>query len=258
MALLIDLFAARKDNIGYLVHDVATGKTAAIDAPDFDAIEQALARRGWALSDIFITHHHTDHVEALQPLKRKYGVTVTGPRAEADKIPGLDVLVAGGDGVTLGESDFYVIDTPGHTLGHLVYYDPTGRRLFSADTLFSLGVGRIFEGKPEDMWAALVLIRSLPDDTLIFCGHEYTLDNAAFASTVDPDNVALKMRATEVKRMRAAGQFTVPVSLALEKATNPFLRADQPALREAMALPPGTGPAEVFAALRAAKDVFKP
>ena len=255
--LLIDIFPARKDNIGYLVHDVESGKTAAIDAPDAAAIEAVLARRGWVLSDIFITHHHADHVEGIIPLKRDHRVTVTGPAAEAEKITGLDVLVAGGDGISFGGTDFYVIDMPGHTKGHVAYYYPAGRRLFSADALFSLGVGRLFEGTPEEAWAALSMIRSLPDDTLIFCGHEYTADNAKFALSVDPRNAALGLRAKEVERMREMGQFTIPVSLALEKATNPFLRADHAAMREAMGLPPGTPPAEVFGALRRAKDEFK-
>lgn len=258
MSLLVEVFPARKDNIGYLVHDVESGKTAAIDAPEEEAIEAALQRRAWSLTDIFITHHHADHVEAIPALKRRHGARVVGPKAEANKIMDLDVLLDGGDGLTLGATDFYVIAAPGHTLGHLVYYEPVGRRLFSADALFSLGVGRMFEGNADEMWSALTLLRSLPDDTLVYCGHEYTLDNSVFAVSVDPDNTALRMRQTEVKRMREAGQLTIPVSLGLEKATNPFLRADMPTLRTAMGLPEGVAPAEVFAALRRAKDNFRP
>lgn len=257
MALLIDIFMCRTDNYGYLVHDVESRKTAAIDAPDAKAIKAALERRGWDLTDIFITHHHTDHVEGIPALKREYGVTVTGPRAEAEKILGLDTLVGGSSTVALGDTNFLVIETPGHTLGHVVYYEPAGGHLFSADALFSLGVGRMFEGKPGPMWGALEELRELPDDTLIYCGHEYTLENARFAMSVDPRNPALNIRAAEVKRMRDEGKFTIPVSLGMEKRTNPFLRADQPALAKAMGLEPDTKPSAVFAALRKAKDDFK-
>jgi hydroxyacylglutathione hydrolase len=255
--LLIDIFPARTDNYGSLVHDVATGNTAAIDAPDAKAIKQAAARRGWTVSEVFITHHHTDHVEGIPVLKRDLGVRVTGPEAEAGKILGLDVLVKAGDTVRLGESEFVVIDTPGHTRGHIVSFEPAGRHLFSAGALFSLGVGRMFEGQPGPMWAGLEQLKALPDDTLIFCGHEYTEANAAFALSVDPKNAALNIRAAEVKRMRAEGRPTIPVSLGMEKATNPFLRADQPALAKAVGLAPGADPVDVFARLRKAKDEFK-
>lgn len=257
MSIIIDIFMCRSDNYGYLVHDLASRRTAAIDAPDAKAIKAALERRGWRLTDIFITHHHTDHVEGIPALKREFGVTVTGPRAEADKILGLDVLVAPSETVALGETDFLVIDTPGHTLGHIVYYEPAGGHLFSGDALFSLGCGRMFEGKPGPMWAALAELRELPDDTLIYCGHEYTLDNARFAQSIDPKNTALNIRAAEIRRMREAGDFTIPVSLGMEKRTNPFLRADRPELARAMSLDEDTRPAAVFAAMRAAKDSFK-
>jgi hydroxyacylglutathione hydrolase len=257
LALLIDIFLCRTDNYGYLVHDVDTRKTASIDAPDAKAVKAALERRGWTLSDIFVTHHHTDHVEGVPALKREYGATVHGPRAEAEKILGLDMLLSGSSTVQLGNTNFLVIETPGHTLGHVVFYEPVGGHLFSGDALFSVGVGRMFEGRPEPMWLALEELRELPDDTLLYCGHEYTLDNTRFAQSIDPRNAALNIRATEVKRMRESGQFTIPVSMGLEKRTNPFLRADDPVLAKAMGLPPGTAPATVFAALRKAKDDFK-
>lgn len=257
MAILIDTFMCRTDNYGYLVHDVETRRTAAIDAPDAKAIKVALEARGWQLTDIFVTHHHTDHVEGIPLLKREFDITVTGPRAEAEKILGLDVLVAGSSTVSLGETSFLIIETPGHTLGHIVYYEPAGGHLFSGDALFSLGCGRMFEGKPSAMWDGLAELRDLPDDTLVYCGHEYTLDNARFAQSVDPRNTALNIRAAEVKRMRENSRFTIPVSLGMEKRTNPFLRADRPELAKAMNLAEGTKPSEVFAALRAAKDTFK-
>jgi len=257
LSIVIDIFECRSDNYGYLVYDVESRRTAAIDAPDAKAIKAALDRRGWKLTDIFITHHHTDHVEGLPALKREFGVTVTGPRSEAEKILGLDVLVAPSETVSLGETDFLIIDTPGHTLGHIVYYEPAGGHLFSGDALFSLGCGRMFEGKPGAMWAGLSELRELPDDTLVYCGHEYTLDNARFAQSVDPKNTALNIRAAEVARMREKGEFTIPVSLGMEKRTNPFLRADRPELGVALGLEEDARPVEVFAALRAAKDVFK-
>ena len=257
MPVLIDIFMCRADNYGYLVHDVATRRTASIDAPDARAITAALERHGWTLTDIFLTHHHTDHVEGVPVLKRDFDVTVSGPRGEAEKIMGLDRLVSPNSTVTLGETEFIVIETPGHTLGHIAYYEPAGGHLFSADALFSLGCGRMFEGKPGPMWEGLARLRELPDSTLLYCGHEYTVENARFAVHVDPRNTALQIRAAEVRRMRAAGQFTIPVSMGLEKATNPFLRADDPALAAAMGLPPDSPPEAVFAALRAAKDGFK-
>jgi hydroxyacylglutathione hydrolase len=257
LSLLIDIFICRDDNYGYLAHDVESRHTAAIDAPDAEAIGTALERRGWNLTDVLITHHHIDHVEGIEALKRDFNATVTGPEAEADQIPGLDVLVGPGDRVALGATLFDVLGTPGHTLGHIVYHDPAGGHLFSADALFSLGVGRMFEGQPGPMWAGLEQLRQLPDDTLIYCGHEYTVANARFALSVDPKNSTLAIRAAEVERMREAGKFTIPVSLGMEKRTNPFLRADNPVLAKAMGLPQDAEPAAVFAALRAAKDTFK-
>lgn len=257
MPVSIDIFICRTDNYGYLVHDLDSRRTAAIDAPDAKAIKAALERRNWTLTDIFVTHHHTDHVEGIAALKREFDVRVTGPKVEAEKILGLDVLISPSETVSLGETDFLVIDTPGHTLGHVVYYEPAGGHLFSGDALFSMGCGRMFEGKAGATWAGLAELKELPDDTLIYCGHEYTLENARFALSVDPKNTALNIRAAEVKRMREAGKFTIPVSLGMEKRTNPFLRADRPEIARAMGLEEDTRPPNVFAALRAAKDSFK-
>ncbi|WIY52658.1 hydroxyacylglutathione hydrolase [Devosia sp. YIM 151766] len=255
MALIVDVFAARQDNFGYLVHDEATGRTAAIDAPEAAAIRDALARRGWKLSDIFITHHHVDHVEAIPELKAAFGAKVTGPAAEADKIEGLDVLVSDGDQVHLGESVFDIIAAPGHTLGHIVFYNALGGHLFSADALFSLGVGRMFEGTPGPMWEGVKRLRDLPDETLVYCGHEYTQSNASFALAIDPDNEALKARAAEVNSLRAAGKPTIPFKLGEDKRANPFMRADAPELARHYGLE-GADPAEVFAAIRKGKDNF--
>ena len=255
MSLIVDVFPARSDNYGYLVHDTATGRTAAIDAPEAAAIKTALLHRGWTLTDIFITHHHLDHVEAIPELKAEFGVRVVGPRGEADKIADLDELVAGGETVTLGETVFQVYDAPGHTLGHIVFHDAAGKHLFSADALFSLGVGRMFEGTPGPMWEGVKALRELPDDTLVYCGHEYTQSNAKFALSVDPDNAALQKRASEVDALRAAGKATIPFLLGEDKAANPFLRADDPVIALYFGLE-GAAPGEVFGAIRKGKDNF--
>ncbi len=257
MSLIVDIFPCRSDNYGYLAHDTATGKTAAIDAPEAGPIQAAAKRRGWTISDIFITHHHADHTDGIRPLKSAFGATVTGPRAEAEKIPALDIAVNPGDVVTLGESAFFVLATPGHTLGHIAYHDAAGGHLFSGDALFSLGCGRMFEGKPGPMWEGLSMLRGLSDVTLVYFGHEYTVSNAKFALTIEPKNAALRIRAAEAERMRAKGLPTVPVTLGMEKATNPFLRADRPDVAAALGLA-GAKPESVFAALRKAKDNFKP
>jgi len=255
MGLIVDVFAARSDNFGYLVHDQASGRTAAIDTPEAGPIREALDQRGWTLTDIFITHHHIDHVEAIAELKSAFGTRVVGPRDEADKIEGLDELVGDGDIVELGESRFAVMATPGHTLGHIVFYEKEGGHLFSADALFSLGVGRMFEGTPGPMWEGLKRLRDLPDETLVYCGHEYTQSNAKFALSIDPDNEALKARAAEVESLRAAGRPTIPFNLGEDKKANPFLRADAPELAKHYGLE-GADPAEVFAAIRKGKDNF--
>ncbi|SMQ86272.1 hydroxyacylglutathione hydrolase [Devosia lucknowensis] len=255
MGLIVDVFPARSDNYGYLAHDEATGRTAAIDAPEAAPIRRALEARGWTLSDILITHHHVDHVEAIAELKAAFGVRVTGPRAEADKIEGLDVLVGDGDQVEVGETRFDVIATPGHTLGHIVYHDPIGRHLFSADALFSLGVGRMFEGTPGPMWDGIKRLRALPDDTLVYCGHEYTQSNARFALSIDPDNKALRQRADVVDALRNGGRPTIPFELGEDKRANPFMRADAPELARHFGLE-GADPADVFAAIRKGKDTF--
>lgn len=256
MALIVESFPCREDNIGYLAHDEATGRTAAIDAPDAAAIEAAADRRGWLLTDIFITHHHADHTDGILPLKSKMGLTVTGPKEEADRIAGLDRLVEPGNAVQIGDTVLDVLFAPGHTLGHIVYHDPAGHHLFTGDALFSMGCGRMFEGTPGPMWAGLERLRSLPGQTLIYCGHEYTSSNARFALSLEPGNEALRARAEEVEALRAEGKLTIPVNLATEIATNPFLRADLPELRAAMNLPDAPA-ADVFAAIRKAKDTFR-
>lgn len=250
------VFPARTDNIGVLVHDPSTGATASIDAPDAKSVLAALEYTGWKLTDILITHKHADHIEGISGLKARFPfVHVTAPKLECEAIGDVDVAITGGNSITVGSLKAKVIDTPGHTLGHVAYWFQQDKLLFAGDTLFALGCGRIFEGTAADMWAGLKTLRNLPDDTRLFCGHEYTLDNARFALSVDPLNPMLQERAQEVEAMRKKGLLTIPSRLGDEKLTNPFLRADAPEIALALGLT-GHAAAEVFAELRARKNRF--
>jgi len=248
-------FLCLKDNYGVLVHDPASGATAAIDAPEAAPIEAALTASGWRLSDILITHHHGDHTAGIGELKRRHRARVVAPRQEAAKIPDVDEKVAEGDTVTVGTLSARVIATPGHTLGQINYYFPAAKLLFAGDTLFSIGCGRVIEGTPEMMWQSLLKLRALPDDTMLFCGHEYTDANIRFALTIEPNNSALMARAAEVKRQIAAGMPTIPTPMGEEKHANVFLRADDPAVAAAVGLA-GKPAAQVFAEVRARKNKF--
>lgn len=256
MALQVEQFSCRDDNYGVLVHDPVSGRTALIDAPEEEAIVAAVERTGWTPDIILTTHWHPDHVEANLPLKARYGLTITGPQGEAAKIPGIDRTVAGGDEFAFGSETVRVIATPGHTAGHIVYHFPQSGLLFAGDTLFSLGCGRLFEAPAADMQASLARIAALPADTRIYCGHEYTASNARFALSVDPDNAALAARSAEVGALRAEGKPTLPTTLGVELATNPFLRWGDPAIRRNIGLPNATD-AEVLGEVRRLKDVFK-
>jgi hydroxyacylglutathione hydrolase len=250
------LFPCLQDNYGVLLHDPASGSTAAIDAPEAAAVEAALTATGWKLTDILVTHHHNDHTAGIPELKRRYGCRVVAPRREAARIADADVTVGEGDMVSVGQIDGRVIDTPGHTAGHISYWFNSEKAAFVGDTLFSIGCGRLLEGTPEMMWQSLLKLRDLPGETQIYCGHEYTAANIAFARSVDPDNRALIARAEEVAALRAEGKPTIPATIAAEKAANPFLRADVPGFAAALGLS-GSPPASVFAKIRAAKDSFK-
>ncbi|MDM9627222.1 hydroxyacylglutathione hydrolase [Rhizobium sp. S152] len=253
--LNLEVFLCRTDNFGVLVHDPETGNTASIDAPDADAVKAAADRRGWKISHILTTHHHTDHVEGNLALKEHYGCEIIGPINEAVAIPGLDRTMADGDTFLFGDHTVSVIETPGHTAGHICYHFVDDKLLFAADTLFALGCGRLFERPPADMWHSLQKLAVLPDETAIYFGHEYTLTNASFAVTIDPDNERLRSRAAEIEALRAEGKFTIPTTLALEKETNPFLRAADPAIRRNLLMESKTNE-EVFAEIRRRKDNF--
>lgn len=255
MSLEVHLFPCLTDNYGLLAHDTATGRTTVIDTPEAAAIDRALEARGWTLSDIWNTHHHPDHVGGNEALKVRWGATVTGFGPDAARIPGIDVSVMEGDRVALGELTAEVMEVPGHTRGHIAYHLAAVKTLFVGDTLFALGCGRLFEGTPEQMLTSLRKLLPLPDDTVIYCAHEYTEANARFALSVEPHNAALADRWEQIQALRAAGKPTVPTTLGLEKATNPFLRWDSPGLRETLDLADADDVA-VFAETRRRKDVF--
>lgn len=252
-ALEIALVPCLTDNYCALVHAKAGGEVAAIDAPDADAINAALEKRGWRLSEVFVTHHHTDHTGGLAALKEKWGCKITGPEAEYERIPGIDRGVSEKTPLSFAGRNVRVLETPGHTLGHVVYHFPDDALAFTGDTLFALGCGRIFEGDAEGMWKSLQKIMTLPDDTAIYCGHEYTQSNARFAASIEPENAALKARVEEIDALRAQKKPTLPTTLVLEKATNPFLRPTSPAIRARLGMY-GMPDWKVFQRLRELKN----
>jgi hydroxyacylglutathione hydrolase len=256
MAIEIRQFGCLRDNYGYLIRDRASGAVAAIDAPDAAAIDRALAEASWRLTDIFNTHWHPDHAGGNLALKARWNCRIVGPRGEAEKIPGLDEAVGEGDRVALGGSTATVRDTPGHTLGHIIYHFAEDDAAFVGDTIFALGCGRLFEGTPDQMWRSLGKIAALPESTKLYCAHEYTQANARFALTVDPGNAALQSRAARIDEIRRRGAPTVPSTVAEEKATNPFLRAAAPGVQAAVGLA-GAEPVSVFAEVRRRKDQFR-
>ena len=250
----IHQFPCLNDNYGFLAHDTDSGETAAIDTPDAGKYLAEAASRGWTITQIWNTHWHPDHAGGNLAIKDATGCTITGPAGEAAKIPGIDRAVKTGDLVTLGALEAHVIDVPGHTLGHIAYHLPAEATAFVGDAVFALGCGRVFEGNPGMMWDSLSRLKALPPATALYCAHEYTASNAKFAVTVDPDNAALADYAREIHAKRARNECTVPTRLARELATNPFLRADDPALQAAMGHP--GDPVATFAEIRGRKDRF--
>jgi hydroxyacylglutathione hydrolase len=249
------LFLCLKDNFGVLVHDPETMATAAIDAPEAGPVEAALERTGWHLTDILVTHHHHDHTGGIEQLKSHHHCRVVAPHAEANGIPAVDQTVREGDRVQVGSLEARVIETPGHTAGHISYFLPADKLAFVGDTLFSIGCGRVIEGNAEMMWNSLLKLRALPDDTRIFCGHEYTLANVRFAKTIEPTNAVLAAREQEVSRLIAENKPTIPSFMREEKAANPFLRADLPEVAQSLGLA-GKPAWQVFAEIRERKNRF--
>lgn len=256
MPLEIRQFPCLSDNYGYLIRDRETGAVAAIDTPDAGAINDALAREDWRLTHILNTHWHPDHAGGNLALKERWNCCIIGPKGEAEKIPGIDETVREGDAVPLGAATARVIDTPGHTAGHIVYHFAADSAAFVGDTIFALGCGRLFEGTPDQMWASLSKVAALPPETKLYCAHEYTQSNARFAVTVEPRNAALQRRFEDVNARRARGEWTVPSTLAEELATNPFLRAREESIAAGVGLA-GAGPVAVFAEVRRRKDSFR-
>ncbi len=254
--LIFRLFLCRSDNFGVLINDPLTGSTATIDAPDASVIREELDRAGWNLTHILTTHHHNDHVEGNIALKQHYGCTVIGPRAEANLIPAIDQTVDGSDTLSWAGRKIHILDCPGHTKGHIAYHIPSESAVFAGDTLFSLGCGRVFEGTMDDMYRSVSQFRKLPEETMLYCGHEYTQANARFALSVEPGNSRLQERAASVTELRANNQLTCPTTLGAEFATNPFLRTDSPEIRRVLGMEQEPD-ASIFPELRRRKDAFR-
>ncbi len=257
-AMTVEFYEFRcfEDNFGLLAHARASGATVALDAPEAGPIFTALAEKGCTLTDIWLTHHHYDHIDAVGELKARFPqARVVGARKDIHRLPPLDRAVGEGDILPLGASSAVALETPGHTLGHLAYYFEDDDAVVVGDTLFSLGCGRVMEGTMPMMHQTLMRLAGLPGETLVFCGHEYTAANARFAATVDPENPLLAERIREVTDLRARGEFTLPTTIARERETNPFLRAANPQVQKALGLE-FADPVEVFTILRERKNRF--
>ncbi len=255
MGLQIDQFMCRSDNFGVLIHDEASGQTALIDAPEESTILAAIERTGWKPDLILTTHHHADHVEANLALKQRFGLKIIGPKAEADKIPGIDETVSEGSALEFAGQKVEIIDTPGHTAGHISYYFPDAGVAFTADTLFALGCGRLFEKPAPVMFESFKKLAALPAATIVYCGHEYTLANARFAMTIDPTNSALKERVARIEKLREQDKPTLPTTIGEELETNPFMRWHDPAIRKNLGME-NASDVDVFAEIRKRKDNF--
>ncbi|MBU2980965.1 hydroxyacylglutathione hydrolase [Lentibacter algarum] len=254
MPLTLATVPCLEDNYAFLIANDA-GEAALVDAPEAAPINAELEKRGWSLKTVLLTHHHWDHVEGLDSLTGRDDLTVIGAKADEHRLPTLDHAYSDGDSFTLLGEEVQVFDVSGHTLGHIAFYLPASGLVFSGDSLMALGCGRLFEGSPELMHDSMNKFATLPETTLVCSGHEYTASNGRFAATVDPDNKALALRNIETAKIRAQGGFTVPSTLALERATNPFLRANEPSIKSAIGLPNATDK-ESFTKLRAMKDAF--
>lgn len=253
--LTIHQYPYMSDNYGVLLHSTETGQTTCIDSGDAKATLQALDKTGWSLTDIWVTHHHADHTDGVLELKNTTGATVTGPAPLSSPIAGVDKTLSDNDTFTFADLTVRAIHTPGHTKDMINYYIEAEKLLFTGDTLFTLGCGRLFECDANTMHSSLKKLVTLPEDTLVFSAHEYTIANAKFALSVDPDNTALQERSEIIASLRADGKPTVPSTLREELATNPFLRASDPGIRASLNMPDASD-AAVFAEIRHRKDKF--
>jgi len=243
------------DNYAFLIHDSTSRVTTLVDAPEAAPISAVLESRGWGLDFVLLTHHHWDHVDGLEDLRKKYQPKIVGAKADAHRLPPLDRVVEPNEVFSVGEQKIKVIDVPGHTVGHVAFYMPGPVAVFTADSLMALGCGRLFEGTAAQMWQSLSELAKLPPDTLVYSGHEYTQSNGEFALTIEPDNPALQARVADIAKARADGVATVPSTLSLELATNPFLRAHLDEVKQAVGME-GADPEQVFAEIRKRKDHF--
>jgi len=255
MPLEIVTIACLDDNYAFLLHSTDSGECALIDAPEGAPILAALKARNWQLTEIWLTHHHWDHIDAVAEIKAATGAKVVGAKADAQRLPPLNAMVSEAAPYLFAGHQVQVFDVPGHTVGHIAFYVADAGAMFTADSLMALGCGRLFEGTAEQMWASLSKLAALPGDTLVCSGHEYTAANARFALTIEPDNADLLARVQDIERARAADQPTVPSTLALELATNPFLRANLASVKAAVGMA-GAADSAVFAEVRKRKDAF--
>ena len=256
MTLELLIVPCLADNYAYLLHDAGSNTTAVVDVPEAAPVQQLLAERGWRLDTILLTHHHNDHIAGVAALAGATGAAVIGAEADAQRLPKLDMAVHPGQSFPLGVEQIEVMGADGHTLGHVAYYLPNAGLLFSGDSLMSWGCGRLFEGSPAQMFDTLSRIAALPPETLVCSGHEYTEANGRFALSLEPKHPALRKRMAQVQAARAEGRPTLPVALSEELATNPFLRAADPALRKALGLEARATPLATFTEARARKDRF--
>ena len=253
--LEVHQFPTRSDNYGVLIHDPDTGATAAIDAPDAEELLTALHEKGWALTHVLTTHHHHDHTAGNTIVKRMTGCTIVGPAKESASISGIDVEVREGDTVEIGGAKARVIETPGHTKGHVSYFFPEDGIVCVGDTLFSVGCGKLLEGDAKTMWSSLEKLAKLPPETKLYCGHEYTNNNCRFALTVEPENAALQLRAVEVATLAMESKPALPTTIKQELATNPFLRPSSPPIQKRLGME--CRPLdEIFGEIRRRKDRF--
>lgn len=251
----IHLVPCLKDNYAYILHGQRRDAVAVVDPSEAAPVLTALQSLGLSLTHILNTHHHFDHTGGNLELKALTGARIIGPRADADRIPGIDIPVSEGDRVAIGDTHAHVLEIPGHTRGHIAFWFGSANAVFTGDTMFAMGCGRLFEGTPAQMWSSLSKLSSLPAETRVYCGHEYTQSNGRFALTLEPDNIDLRMRMEEVDERRRQGLPTIPSTIGLELKTNPFLRPDAATLRRTLQLE-DAGTVEVFAEIRQRKDTF--
>ena len=243
------------DNYAFIIGNAETGKAAIVDVPEAGPINAELKKRGWVVTEVFLTHHHDDHVMGLAALDKPADAQIIGAAADQHRLPPLTHAVSEGDVVSLCGQDAHILDVSGHTIGHIAAHLPQIDHVFTADSLMALGCGRLFEGTPAQMWDSLLKLRALPDHTVVCSGHEYTASNAKFAASIEPDNTHLTSRIIAITAARAIGLPTVPSELGVEKQTNPFLRADDPALKATLGMQSASD-AAVFAEIRSRKDKF--